>query len=59
MAFIRIADFSGNIETVIFPKLYAKHKDILESESCVGMKGRISKRNGETSIVVEAIKALT
>ena len=59
MAFLRIADFSGNIETVIFPKLYAKYKDILQSENCIGIKGRISKRNGETSIIAEAIKELT
>jgi len=58
MAFLRIADFSGNIETVIFPKLYAKHKDILQPESCVGIKGRMSKRNGDTSVVAEAVKAL-
>ena len=59
MAFLRIADFSGNIETVIFPKLYAKHKDILKNESCIGIKGRISKRNGEISIIAEVVKTLT
>ena len=58
MAFVRIADFSGNIETVIFPKLYAKHKDILEPDSCIGIKGRMSGRNGEISIVAEAVKLL-
>ncbi|MFC1729783.1 DNA polymerase III subunit alpha [candidate division KSB1 bacterium] len=58
MAFLRIADFSGNIETVIFPKLYAKYKDILQPDNCIGIKGHMSKRNGETSIIAEAIKAL-
>ncbi len=58
MAFLKIADFSGNVETVIFPKIYAKNKDILEAENCIGIKGRISKRNGETSIIAEAVKSL-
>ncbi|NQV93422.1 DNA polymerase III subunit alpha, partial [Candidatus Kaiserbacteria bacterium] len=58
MAFLRLADFSGNVETVIFPKLYAKHKDILQSENCIGIKGHISKRNGEISIIADAVKAL-
>jgi len=58
MAFVRIADFSGNIETVIFPKLYAKYKDIIRPESCIGIKGRMSGRNGEVSIVAEDIKNL-
>ncbi len=58
MAFLRIADFSGNVETVIFPKIYAKNKNILEPENCIGIKGRISKRNGETSIIAEAVKSL-
>ncbi|MEX0651852.1 MAG: DNA polymerase III subunit alpha [Candidatus Paceibacterota bacterium] len=58
MAFLRIADFSGNIETVIFPKLFAKQKELLNPENCIGIKGHISKRNGETSIIAEAIKAL-
>ncbi len=58
MAFLRIADFSGSIETVIFPKLYAKHKELLQNETCIGLKGRLSKRNGELSIIAEAVKAL-
>lgn len=58
MAFIRVADFSGNIEVVIFPKLYAEHKELLSPEKCIGVKGRLSTRNGEMSIVSEALKAL-
>ena len=58
MVFMRMADFSGQIEVVVFPKLFTKHKDILVNESCISIKGRVSKRNGETSIVAEAIKEL-
>ncbi|MBI2618193.1 DNA polymerase III subunit alpha [Candidatus Kaiserbacteria bacterium] len=58
MSFVRIADFSGNIEVVIFPKLYAQHKEFLSPEKCIGVKGRLSARNGEVGIVAEALKAL-
>lgn len=58
MAFIRIADMSDKVEVVIFPKLFAAHKDLLKAESCIAIKGRLSGRNGDTSIVAEAIKPL-
>jgi len=29
-----------------------------EKEKCIKVKGRISQRNGEKSIIVEAVKAL-
>jgi len=58
MAFVRIADFSGSVEIVIFPRLFKEHQSILKPESCISIKGRLSGRNGETSIVAEAIKVL-
>lgn len=58
MAFLTIADFSGNVEVVIFPKLYAEHEALLQPESCIAIKGRKSVRNGETNLIAEAIKEL-
>jgi DNA polymerase-3 subunit alpha len=58
MAFIKLADFSGAVEAVVFPKSYAEYKPILRPDACIAIKGRISNRNGEFSIVTEALKAL-
>ena len=58
MAFIKIADYDGSIEAVIFPKSYAEHKDIIKAESCIALKGKLNSRNGELSIVAEGLKAL-
>lgn len=58
MAFIKIADFDGSIEAVIFPKNFTEHKDIIKPETCIALKGRLSNRNGELSLVAEALKAL-
>lgn len=58
MAFVRIADFSDNIEAVFFPEIFTKFKALLEPEKCVAIKGKISTRNGWVSIIAEAVKEL-
>ncbi len=58
MAFIKLADYDGSIEAVVFPKSFAEHKDILKPESCIALKGKLSSRNGELSLVADALKAL-
>lgn len=58
MAFIRLADFDSSIEAVVFPKSYAEHKELLQPERCIALKGRLSNRNGELSLVTEALKEL-
>jgi len=58
MAFLKLADFSGSIEAVIFPKLYAEYEALLQPEMCIAIKGRKSVRNGQTSLVAEAVKEL-
>lgn len=58
MAFLRLADFSGSVEAVVFPKSYAEYKNILRPEAVIAIKGRASNRNGEFSVVAEALKTL-
>ncbi|MDE2212936.1 MAG: DNA polymerase III subunit alpha [Patescibacteria group bacterium] len=58
MAFIKIADFNGSIEAVVFPKSFTEYRALLKPDSCIALKGRLSNRNGELSLVAEALKAL-
>ncbi|MAZ40711.1 DNA polymerase III subunit alpha [bacterium] len=58
MAFVRMADFDTAIEVVFFPSSYQKFKEHLVPDMCVAIKGRISNRNQEKSMVAEAIKLL-
>lgn len=58
MAFVRLSDFSGSLEVVVFPKVYTEFADLLEEEKCIMIKGKISKRNDETSLLAEKIKEL-
>lgn len=58
MAFLKLADLSDRIELVIFPRLFAGHKELCVSDKLILVKGRISSRNGTPSIIGEAIKEL-
>ena len=58
MAFLTMADFTGSIEVVLFPRIYEQYKSLIGPESCIAIKGRLSGRNGETSVIGEAVKKL-
>ncbi len=58
MAFLKIADFTDNIEVVVFPKLFLEVKELAVNDKCIALKGKISERNGTTSIIAEGIKEL-
>ncbi len=58
MAFIKIADMTGSFEVVAFPKTYMQFKSILALEKCVAIKGKISERNGQLSMIADKVKEL-
>jgi len=58
MAFVRVGDTTDTIEVVIFPKLYQKCKNLLDKKGCVKIRGTLSNRRGDLSILADAIKEL-
>lgn len=58
MSFIRLADLEDSIEAVAFPRVLTEHGELLETDTCVLLKGRISNRNDEKSFIIEAVRAL-
>ncbi len=58
MAFLRIADFSGSIEAVVFPKTYAQFKSSIVADACIAAICKVSERNEEISLVIERLKVL-
>ncbi|RJQ35757.1 DNA polymerase III subunit alpha [Candidatus Parcubacteria bacterium] len=58
MAFLKLADLSGDVEVVAFPRTLKEHESILQPGACIMLKGRISDRNGQPSFVAEKAKAL-
>ncbi len=58
MAFVKVSDFGDVLETVFFPKTFAKFRSLIVPDQCVAIKGNLSMRNGEPSVLVEAVKEL-
>lgn len=58
MAFLKIADLTDSIEAVVFPSLFKESIDILVAEKCIALSGKVSNKNGEKSIIIEAVKEI-
>jgi DNA polymerase-3 subunit alpha len=58
MAFIKISDYSGTIDAVVFNKLFEINKDIIVVDSIIALRGKITERNGEKSIAIESLKKI-
>lgn len=58
MAFGKLADFDGRIEIVFFPSILDKFRAIIANDKCIAIRGKISRRNGEPSVIVDSLKEL-
>lgn len=58
MLFAKISDYTDTIEVVIFPRVLEKYGEIIREGNCIALKGKISLRNGEPSIICEEIKEM-
>jgi DNA polymerase-3 subunit alpha len=58
MLFLRMLDFTGSIETVVFPKTLNDYGAFFQEEECVIIKGRVSIRNGTHNIICNEVKKL-
>jgi len=58
MAFLKIRDLTGLIEAVAFPSIFKECMDILVPEKCIAISGKVSLRNSEKSIIIEAVKEI-
>ena len=59
MAFVKLTDTTGTLEVVLFPEVLASNKLLFETtDRCIKVKGKISDRNGEKSLIVEKVKEL-
>jgi len=58
MLFGQLADRSGSLEIVAFPRTLKEYPALFQAGNCLMLKGSFSVRNGEPSFVVERAKAL-
>ncbi|MDP3994764.1 MAG: DNA polymerase III subunit alpha, partial [bacterium] len=55
MAFVKVEDGTGNIDLVVFPKLYLQTKEHWIGQNAILVSGKLDSRNDETTLLVEAI----
>ncbi len=58
MAFIQLSNLTDSIEMVAFPEVFQASKDCLIPGTCVAVKGKLSIRNEQPSVLVDRLKAL-
>lgn len=58
MAFLKLSDYSGGIEAVVFSKLFETCKEILVNDNIIALKGKVTVRNGEKSLMIESLKKI-
>ena len=58
MAFIKLSDYNDTLECVVFPRTMAEFKNILIKDKCIAIKGKVSVRNGEITLIVDKVKEL-
>ncbi|MES2214204.1 MAG: DNA polymerase III subunit alpha [Patescibacteria group bacterium] len=58
MMFVKLEDFNKSIDVVVFPKVYEEFKQFLILDACVAIKGKVSKKNEETSFIADKVKNL-
>jgi DNA polymerase-3 subunit alpha len=58
MAFVKIMDMKDTIEMIVFPRILGNYGQFIETDACVIIKGKVSVRNGETSVIADEIKTM-
>lgn len=58
MLFMKLADFTDSIETVIFPRMLLSFGHLFQVGNCIVIKGKMSYRNNNPSIIAEELKKL-
>jgi DNA polymerase-3 subunit alpha len=58
MAFLKISDLTDSIEAVAFPRLFQDSAELLASSKCIAFSGKVTVRNGEKSIAIDAVKEI-
>lgn len=58
MAFMKVADLTGNMEVVVFPRTYKDLKAVLLPDTCLTLKAKISTRNEEKSLILEEARKI-
>ena len=52
MAFVKVEDLYGTMDVMFFPTVYAKSKELLQPDTLINIKGKVSIREGELPTII-------
>jgi len=55
MAFVKVEDVYGQIETIIFPKIFDKSRELLKEEQVVKISGKLQIKDGTPQIIADGV----
>lgn len=58
MLFMKLEDFSGSLEAVVFPKLYEKVNLLCQTDNIVIVEGKINSRDNELKLLADSIEEI-
>jgi DNA polymerase-3 subunit alpha len=54
MAFVRVEDLQGNVEVVVFPKVYDKTRQLWQPDNVLLIRGNVQVRQDEAKVICES-----
>ncbi len=58
MAFLRLEDYEGSLELIVFPKIWQKYEDFLRADVVVLVHGKLDRTEDGVKILVERVRPL-
>ncbi|MBO7345072.1 MAG: DNA polymerase III subunit alpha [Clostridia bacterium] len=55
MAFVKVEDVYGQIEVILFPKVFEKSRDVVKEETVVKVSGKLQVKDGNPQIIADNI----
>jgi len=56
MAFVGLEDLQGTVELVVFPRIYAQSRELLQEETLIFVQGRVDAAGREPKVICDEIK---
>lgn len=58
MAFLQVEDMTGQVDAVVFPKVYEEIKDLLIENALLVLSGKVDNKDDESQLLVDSAEAV-
>ena len=59
MAFVKFEDETGNLEVIVFPKVFSENKEVWKEDQIIAVKGKIDNKDGAIKVLADSAKLLS